>query len=119
MSNEIGRKVRRPSNDDGSMQPEVSTPGFVSNYPDLADFLIKSRGSGQTPSTGTITLFLEQGRFKLCLNDRPLSRSTFVSGGTLFEALANADAGIRGKRLKWRTKGYRTPQNAQKPLNYA
>lgn len=119
MTRKIGRSVRRPSDNDGTLPEPVSSPGFVDLYPHLAEFLVKSRGSGQTPSTGTVTLFLEQGRFKLCLNDRPRSRSTFVSGRTLYEALGAADAGIGSNRLKWRTRGYVQAPDRQKTLSRA
>lgn len=119
MAEKLGRPVHRPSNDDGTIAPIVSRPGFVDLYPHLADFLRKTRGDGQNATTGTMTLFLEQGCFKWCLNDRPLSRSTFVSGPTLHLALANAEAGLASGRLKWRTKGYQRQPDRQKFLSRA
>ncbi len=106
MSHEIGRPVQRPSDDDGQLGPEMSSPGFRDLYPYLTEFLAKPRGSGQNSTTGTLTLFLSAGCFKLCINDRPGNRSAFVSGKTLHLALAAAEAGIGGNRIKWRTKGY-------------
>ncbi len=119
MSDKPGRPVARPSQDDGTLPPVVSSPGFVDLYPHLADFLIKSRGDGQTPTTGTITLFLEQGHFKLCLNDRPLARSTFISGWTLHEALKAADAALRSNMIRWRVRGYVRAPDRQKFLTSA
>lgn len=119
MSKPIGRPVLRPSDNDGTIQPQPSTPGFVDLYPHLAEFLVKSRGDGQKATTGTITLFLEQGQFKLCLNDRPLSRSTFISGGSLQQALAAADAALGSHRIKWRVRGYVRAPDRQKYLSQA
>ncbi len=119
MAEKLGRPVQRPSNDDGQLGPVVSTPGFVDLFPHLAEFLVKSRGGGQKPTTGTITMFLEQGRFKFCLNDRPNSRSTFVSGSTLQETLANAEAMLCSHRAKWRTRGYVQAPDRQKLLSQA
>jgi len=119
MSSDIGRPVRRPNNNDGQLPVEVSTPGFRDLYPHLCEFLAKPRGSGQNATTGTITLFLSAGCFKLCINDRPCSRSAFVTGKTMHLALSAAEAGIAGGRMKWRTQGYKKPQERQTVVAWA
>ncbi len=119
MSAKPGRPVTRPSQDDGTLPPVVSSPGFVDLYPYLTEFLRKPRGSGQTATTGTMTLFLECGCFKWCLNDRPHERSTFVSGPTLHLALANAESLLKSGRAKWRTSGYKKAADRQKYFSRA
>ncbi len=114
MERKIGRHVERPSSDDGTVQPPLSSPLFRERWPQLFSFLVNHRGSGQNASTGTLTLFLEQGCFKLCLNDRPNLRSTFVSGKSLTAAFDAADVGMASGRLKWRQKGYQAPETRQK-----
>lgn len=119
MNEPLGRPVQRPSNDDGTVQPVVSSPGFVDKFPYLAEFLTKSRGDGQLPTTGTVTLFLEDGHFKLCLNDRPAARSTFVTGDTLGQVLDAADAALGSNTIKWRVRGYVRRPNRQKYFSQA
>lgn len=117
MAEKLGRPVQRPSSDDGTLPPAVSTPGFVDLFPYLAEFLIKSAGSGQKTTTGTMTLFLEHHRFKLCMNDRAHSRSAFVSGPTLSEALRAANDALASGRVNWRTRGYIKAPDRQMVLN--
>jgi hypothetical protein len=117
MKEKIGRSIPAPVCSDWTGKPAVSSPGFVDLYPHLTEFLAKSRGSVQTATTGTLTLFLEAGIFKLCLNDRPLARSTFVSGSTLHLALFNAEGVLASGRAKWRTRGYLKAPDRQKTLN--
>ncbi len=117
MSQPIGRRVSRPTNPSETKESSVSSPIFMEDWPDLYKFLQNSRGSGQNPTTGTVTLFIENGRFKLCLNDRPNARSCFVTADTLTQALETADVGIRGDLLRWRKKGYHKPQKRQKYLS--
>ena len=119
MSSKIGRPVRRPSNDDGTVQPPLSSPNFRDRWPDLFKFLAQHRGSGQNPSTGTLTLFLEQGCFKLCLNDRPNARSAFVSGKTIVLAFDAASVGIGRGTINWRQKGYKPAQDRQRQFSQA
>lgn len=114
MDQEIGRPVKRPSPDDGTLPQELSSPNFRERWPLLFKFLAQHRGSGQMPSTGTLTLFLEQGCFKLCLNDRPNARSTFISGKSLTLALDAAEVGITQGNIRWRQKGYKQASERQK-----
>ena len=114
MTTAIGRSVRRPAVDSGSTIPPVSSPVFQENWPDLWKFLAMHRGSGQNASTGTMTFFVEQNRWKVCLNDRPNGRSAFVTSTSMTACLGVADVGIRTSQIKWRKKGYKSPQNDQK-----
>jgi len=47
-------------------------------------------------------MFFEQGVYKLAINDRPESRSCFVSSTSLSEAFLIADRGLRTGGLRWR-----------------
>lgn len=71
------------------------------------------------PSTGTLTLFLEAGCFKLCLNDRPNARSAFISGKTLTLAFDAAQVGMANSSINWRQKGYKPAQDRQKQFSQA
>lgn len=50
----------------------------------------------------TLTVFAEQGLWKLCLNDRAEGQVAFVSGATLTAALHALEAGLRDGTLDWR-----------------
>lgn len=119
MAEKLGRPVQRPSKDDGQVPPPMSSPNFRERWPELFKFLAMHRGSGQNASTGCLTLFLEQGCFKLCMNDRPNSRSAFVSGKTLTLALDAAEVGMSAKTIRWRQKGYKAAPDRQKQFSQA
>lgn len=119
MTDKIGRPVRRPASDDRMPPTRLSSPDFLERWPELHKFLAIPRGSGQNPSTGTLTLFIEQGCFKLCLNDRPLARSSFVTGRSLTLALDAANVGIANQTIRWRQKGYKSSSDRQKQFSQA
>jgi len=107
MSNNAGRSVARPAQTADQVEPLVSTAKFAENYPHVYRFIAESRRTENFHKTGSITLFWEDGVFKLCLNDRPNYQSTFVSDRELSGALRIADRGLGSRRLKWRRKGYK------------
>jgi len=112
----IGRAVSRPKTSGNGVSPEtMSTPGFEQNYPSLYAFLAEVRETSEFHHTGCVTLFWEDGVYKLVLNDRPLKRSCFLSNARLVELFHMADRGLRGDLLRWRRKGYRAPK--RKPVN--
>lgn len=114
MASSIGRQVERPQTSAPNVQMSTSKRLFASQYPLLQRFLDEPRKSPNHHQTGSLTLFCEDERYKLCLNDRPNQRSTFVSGGTLGEAFRIADNGLRSDTLRWRSRGWADP--SQKKL---
>lgn len=107
----IGRRVSRPKNcGDGAPLETVSSPGFEQNYPSLYGFLANVQETDQFQKTGSVTLFWEDGVYKLVLNDRPMKRSCFLSHTRLVELFHMADRGLRGGSIRWRRKGYRATQ---------
>jgi hypothetical protein len=50
----------------------------------------------------TLTLFCSEGSVKLCINDRDLARSCFVSAVGVGEALAALERGLQARTLEWR-----------------
>lgn len=84
----------------------LSRPVFAENYPELFAFLEIPRRSVQGFTTGSMTIFFEDCRFKICLNDRPNERSVFLSSHELSKAFKLAEAGLMSNSLNWRTKGY-------------
>jgi len=107
MNSKPGRPVPHPAQAAEQVASNGSSPVFAENYPHLYGFLSESRKTENFHKTGSMTVFWEDGVFKVCLNDRPNFRSSFVSHGELAGALRVADRGIRSRGLKWRRKGYR------------
>jgi len=93
----------------------LSRPKFQENYPELLDFLEIPRRSERGFTTGCMTIFFEDLRFKICLNDRPNKRSVFLSSQELSKCFQLAEAGLMSNSLNWRQKGYEE-QPAQKTL---
>ena len=106
MTNKAGRRVAHPAQQAEQVEANGSTPVFAENYPHIWRFLKESRRTENFQKTGCLTVFWEDGVFKVCLNDRPNYRSCFVSHQELAGALRIADRGLRSKGLKWRSKGY-------------
>jgi len=114
--NGIGRGVERPGKPGISeFEETVSTPDFQERFPTLFRFLAEIRETPHWQKTGCVTLFWEDGVYKLVLNDRPACCSCFVSNARLGDLFAIADRGLRSGSLQWRTKGYKP--SAQRLLN--
>ena len=107
MTSKIGRRIAHPAQTADQVQSNGSSPVFAENYPHLYRFLAESRKTENFSKTGSMTVFWEDGVFKVCLNDRPNYRSCFVSDRELAGALRIADRGLGSRGLRWRSKGYR------------
>lgn len=107
MTTKAGRRVARPATTPDQDDRDTSTPSFAENYPSLYRFLAESRLNDGFSKTGCLTVFWEDGVFKVCMNDRPNLRSCFVSHPQLGVAFQIADRGLRSRSLKWRKKGYK------------
>lgn len=103
-----GRSVPRPvSPKIEDSQNGVSTPGFQGHFPKIWEFLSKCRDFGEFHQTGSITIFVDGSKIKLCVNDRPTRHSCFMSGSTLMEALSSVESGMSEGSLKWSRVGYK------------
>jgi hypothetical protein len=72
-------------------------------FPTMWEFLSLSQWpDGKPRLTGTILLFVEQGRVKANLNDRDAGVSTFVSGTSFTLCLAAMETGLNEDSLEWR-----------------
>jgi len=102
MSDKIGRSIARPASTDDQVDYDPSTPIFAQNYPSLYRLLAEKRENEKFHASGCLTVFWEDGVFKVSINDRPNGKSCFVSARELGEALLIADRGLRSGTLKWR-----------------
>ncbi len=110
MAAKIGRPVERQIMiaDDAYSAP--SRGQFAENYPAIQRFLEEKRKSPNIHKTGSMTVFVENTGYKLCLNDRPRERSTFVFGQRLGVAFETANRGLENGSLDWRSRGYKRPK---------
>jgi len=93
---------------DSAKSETVAGLSFEKKFPKLMKFVDHIRCGVASEGTGTILIFRAQGRWKICLNDRPNARSAFVSHKILSEALQIADTGIEHGKLEYHQRGYRS-----------
>lgn len=75
------------------------------DFPALWEFLALDRwedGSRRVP--GTLTLFIDQARFKACLSDRDTDTTAFLSASSLQGILDKIEQGLVEDDLDWRSK---------------
>lgn len=77
--------------------------------PLLVEFLSESRYADGSPRVlPTLTLFVEPGLLKACLNDRDQSMVAFVTGSSLLGLLEALETGLEADSLDWRQSGQST-----------
>jgi len=76
--------------------------GFAATRPATHDFLSVTLIGGAPRRTGTITVFAEDGRFKVCLNDREHKISCFVASETLLGLLDAVEDILLSGKGDWR-----------------
>lgn len=87
---------------------------FGDAYPSLWEWLADARWDDGSPrTTATLLLFVEEGRWKLCLHDRDASRTAFLSGETPEAALRSLEAALASEGLEWRAKATKAPSAAR------
>jgi hypothetical protein len=92
-----------------SLPGKAASDKLSEGYPSLTEFLIEVLWEdGKPRETGTVLLFVQEGRWKACLNDRDADASCFVSARTLGELLAVMDAAIEDPSVEWRDRGQST-----------
>ena len=101
-------EMKRPEKA-GSVVVENTMPdgAWLKNYTMLSEMLTCEKyDDGSKRKTSTITAFVDQGAFKVCLNDRDMEQSLYRSGRSFGEALDALElALIEGKDDDWRSWG--------------
>lgn len=98
--------LKKPSCGSGNScgSPVLASPGdWGRKYPLVCEFLSTSvweDGSSREP--GSLTLFVQDGRWKACLNCKDTNRVAFVSSETPTDLLSMIEKGLDGDRLDWR-----------------
>jgi hypothetical protein len=77
-------------------------PAIESCYPALHDFLCVTNVRGKDRRTGSLSLFVEDGRVKAALNDREEGMVAFVSGKSVLELAGSLEKGLQTGTLDWR-----------------
>jgi len=95
---------RRASEESSSgVGPSLRDREFVKSYPALHEFLtLQAWEDGEVRVTGTLFLFVEEGMWKLCLNDRDAGCVAFVAAKTFTEVLSCAEEKYIADSLDWR-----------------
>lgn len=100
-----GWNVKKPNVQSAASLSGVSGQDeqFSGLYPTLWEHLTTTEWEDKSVrQTSTMTVFVEDGQVKLCLNDRSLERTCWVSGGSFMAALHSLEEGLRLDRVDWR-----------------
>lgn len=97
------RKAAPPAPSGGA--PGAADPGeWSASFPALSEFLVAiTWEDGSSRISGTLTLFTDQGLWKLCLADKAQSLVAFVSGSSPLHAFQSAEQGLVTGTLDWRS----------------
>lgn len=83
--------------------PEAFSDSIGSVCPVLLEHLTAQVwDDGKTRKTSTLSVFFEDGVFKVWLNDRDLEQGACVAGATLLQALTTLDRKLEAGDLDWR-----------------
>jgi len=98
---------RRGGNADDEAGKGCADSGFEGDYPSLSDFLWSDRwpDDNSPRRLGTLTVFVEGGLWKACLNDRDQGMVAFGTSDTFLNLLQLLDDGLEQDRLDWRKAG--------------
>lgn len=76
---------------------------FGKQFPAITEFLTVSvLGDGQTRTPSSITMFFEEGLFKLCLSERDRNLTLWATGPTLQDAFKTLEGRLSSPRPEWR-----------------
>lgn len=108
MGSYLRRRGSSSSNQAGSAGP-VAPADELDRWAALLEFLSAAvYPTGEPRQTGTLLLFVEEGRVKACVSDRDQAAVAFVTGSGLLSTLSLVEESIREGTLDWR------PQKARK-----
>lgn len=93
-TDEVGVSARTPDD-----------PVVARALPALWEYLTATRfEDGSVRVCSTLLIFVEDGLWKACLNDRENDRSAWVSAGTWKELLEALERGLASDTAHWRAK---------------
>lgn len=94
------------------MKGLANDPKFSQGFPFVYEFLTETKWEdGGAREVGTLTLFIESGVWKACLNDRDSECSMYVTGETTLACMKALEARLDGSQQpdwrQWKKKGKR------------
>lgn len=97
--------VRRSasSHQRGAAGGSVNDPAALKRWPDLCEFLsavVWPDGAPRQP--GSLSVFVEDGRFKAALHDRDQSLSAYLTSDALLGLLDGLEKHLKADDLDWR-----------------
>lgn len=96
-------KKPEPAPDRNGCTRMVDGGTWAKGLPALCEFLSEGHWDDGSPRVpGSLTLFVDDGLWKVCLSDKDAARVAFVSGQTPTEAFATAEKGLIQGSLDWR-----------------
>ncbi len=96
-------KRPEPVQTTGTTNPLTADTAGAAKYPTLVEYLTcLTYDDGTSRETSTVSLFIEDGKWKVAVNDRDLRRSAYVTGDTLQGVLSLAEKGLANHTLDWR-----------------
>jgi len=79
-------------------------PRVEKDFPAIWDLMTTTKlKDGTSVATMTVLLFVQDGLWKACLNDRQGEVSSFVSADTALALLQAIEEGLAGDSLEWRS----------------
>lgn len=103
--------LQKPSSGNGESRvgsegkADSASDAYWTQCPLLLEYLTSTAwGDGSERETATLTVFVEEGRWKACLNDRARHRSAFVAAKGLADLLVGLEEGLQEDDLDWRQK---------------
>lgn len=96
------KKLSRP--DDAQKVPVIPNDDWlIANCPLLIDYLTNVKyDDGSVRELSTLNIFIQDGLFKVAVNDRDAEASLYASGETLQLALAAAESRLNANVPDWR-----------------
>lgn len=86
-----------------SGDPVLLAGGLLESAPALMEYLTLTAWDDAKPrKTATLLLFVEEGQWKGCLNDRDAGRSLWVTGGSVEGVVATLEARLASGGGEWR-----------------
>lgn len=87
----------------GGAAPSATDDRFLKLYPTLHTYMTDTTWEdGTSREVSSLSVFVEDGRWKIAINDKDLRRSVYVTGGTFLEAMQAAEKAVASSGCDWR-----------------
>lgn len=97
---------------EGKVTP-LTDDKFAKKYPTVLEYLTDVQwDDGTERERSTVSLFIEDGAFKLALNDKALRRSLYVTADTMEAAFSVLERSLQAPQADWRGWNAKTKKKA-------